>query len=61
MAYEMKCPLCGQEMSVDVDSEAEATGIILEEGKKHVAEAHSDMPVDEEMLKQLIQSNLKKK
>jgi hypothetical protein len=61
MAYEMKCPLCGQEMSVDVASEAEAIAIILEEGKKHVQEVHKDLPLDEDMLKQLIQSNLKKK
>jgi len=60
MAYEMKCPLCGREMSVDIASEAEAVAIIFEEGKKHVQEAHSDLPIDDDMLKQLIQSNLKK-
>ena len=60
MAYEMKCPLCGQEMSVDVESESEAVEIILKEGVKHVEEAHKDLPMDEGMLRQLIQSNLKK-
>ena len=48
-------------MSVDVDSQAEAIAIILKEGKKHVQEVHKDLPLDEDMLKQLIQSNLKKK
>ncbi len=60
MAYEMKCPLCGQSMSVDVETEAEATELILAEGVKHVKEAHKDLPMDEGMLMQLIQSNLKK-
>ncbi|MGD2295007.1 MAG: hypothetical protein PVF22_04140 [Candidatus Aminicenantes bacterium] len=60
MAYEMKCPLCGQTMSVEVEAEAEAVDIILEEGKKHVQEAHKDLPMDEAMLKQLIQTNIKK-
>ena len=60
MAYEMKCPLCGQEMSVEVDTDAEAVEIIFEEGKKHVQQVHSDLPIDDDMLKQLIQSNLKK-
>lgn len=60
MTYEMKCPLCGQAMTVDVEAEAEAVEIILEEGKKHVQEAHKDLPMDEGMLKQLIQSNIKK-
>ncbi len=60
MAYEMKCPLCGQEMSVDVESEAEALELILKEGIKHVQEAHKDLPMDEAMLKQLIQTNMKK-
>ncbi len=60
MGYEMKCPLCGQEMSVDVDSETEALKLILDEGVKHVQEAHKDLPMDEGMLKQLIQTNMKK-
>ena len=55
-----KCPLCGQAMTVDVEQEAEAIEIILEEGKKHVQEAHKDLPLDEAMLKQLIQTNMKK-
>ena len=61
MAYEMKCPLCGQEMNVDVETEAEALELILAEGVKHVQEAHKDLPMDEEMLKQLIHTNMKKK
>ncbi len=60
MGYEMKCPLCGQEMSVDVDSETEAIELILDEGIKHVEEAHKDLPMDEGMLKQLLQTNMKK-
>ena len=60
MAYEMKCPLCGQEMKVDVENEAEALKLILAEGIKHVKEAHKDLPMDEGMLKQLIQTNMKK-
>lgn len=60
MGYEMKCPLCGQEMSVDVDSETEAIELILDKGIKHVEEAHKDLPMDEGMLKQLIQTNMKK-
>jgi len=60
MAYEMKCPLCGQEMTVDVEAEAEALELILAEGVKHVQEAHKDLPMDEAMLKQLIQTNMKK-
>ncbi len=60
MAYEMKCPLCGQEMKVDVETEAEALKLILDEGVKHVQEAHKDLPMDEGMLKQLIQTNMKK-
>ncbi|MCJ7580928.1 MAG: hypothetical protein MUP98_10390 [Candidatus Aminicenantes bacterium] len=60
MSYEMKCPLCGQEMSVDSESEAEALELILGEGIKHVKEAHKDLPMDEDMLKQLIQTNMKK-
>jgi predicted small metal-binding protein len=47
-------------MSVEVEAEAEAVDIILEEGKKHVQEAHKDLPMDEAMLKQLIQTNIKK-
>ncbi len=60
MAYEMKCPLCSQEMSVDAESEAEALELIFDEGIKHVQEAHKDLPMDEDMLKQLIQTNMKK-
>jgi len=60
MAYEMKCPLCGQEMNVDVETEDEACELILAEGVKHVQEAHKDLPMDEGMLKQLIQTNMKK-
>ncbi len=60
MAYEMKCPLCGQEMSVDAESEDAAIESILAEGIKHVQEAHKDLPMDEGMLKQLIQTNMKK-
>ena len=60
MAYEMKCPLCGQEMSVDAESEAAALELILAESIKHVQEAHKDLPMDEDMLKQLIQTNMKK-
>jgi len=60
MTYEMKCPLCGQEMTVDVEAEAEALELILAEGVKHVQEAHKDLPMDEAMLKQLIQTNMKK-
>ena len=60
MAYEMKCPLCGQELTVDVESETEALELILAEGIKHVQEAHKDLPMDEAMLKQLIQTNMKK-
>ncbi len=60
MAYEMKCPLCGQEMNVDVETEAEASELILAEGIKHVEEAHKNLPMDKEMLKQLIQTNMKK-
>lgn len=60
MAYEMKCPLCGQEMTVDVEAEAEAIELILAEGIKHVQESHKELPMDKEMLKQLIQTNMKK-
>lgn len=60
MAFEMKCPLCGQEMNVDVETEAEACEFILAEGVKHVAEAHKNLPMDKDMLKQLIQTNMKK-
>ena len=60
MAYEMKCPLCGQEMKVDVETEAEASELILAEGVKHVEEAHKNLPMDKDMLKQLIQTNIKK-
>ncbi len=60
MAYEMKCPLCGQDMTVDVETEAEALELILAEGVKHVEEAHKNLPMDKDMLKQLIQTNMKK-
>ena len=60
MPYEMKCPLCGQEMNVDVETESESLELILAEGIKHVQEAHKDLPMDEGMLKQLIQTNMKK-
>lgn len=60
MSYEMKCPLCGKEMTVDVEAEAEATELILAEGIKHVEEAHKDLPMDRDMLKQLIQTNMRK-
>lgn len=60
MAYEMKCPLCGKEMTVDVETEAEASELILAEGIKHLEEAHKNLPMDKEMLKQLIQTNMKK-
>ncbi len=60
MAYEMKCPLCGQEMKVDVETEVEACELILAEGVKHVEEAHKNLPMDKDMLKQLIQTNIKK-
>ena len=60
MAYEMKCPLCGKEMTVDVETEAEANELILAEGIKHVEEEHKDLPMDKDMLKQLIQTNMRK-
>ncbi len=60
MAHEMKCPLCGKEMTVDVETEAEAIELILTEGIKHVEEEHKDMPMDRDMLKQLIQTNMRK-
>jgi len=60
MAYEMKCPLCGQEMKVDVETEAEACELILAEGVKHVEEAHKNLPMDKDMLKQLIKTNMNK-
>ena len=60
MAYEMKCPLCGKEMRVDVETEAEANELILAESIKHVEEAHKDLPMDRDMLKQLIHTNMRK-
>ncbi len=60
MAYEMKCPLCGKEMTVDVETETEANELILAEGIKHVEETHKDLPMDKDMLKQLIHTNMRK-
>ena len=61
MKYSFKCPPpCNYEIKVEANNDDEAVGKIMKAGEAHKKQAHPDITMSEEQMRNMVRSGMKR-